>query len=193
MAKLYFRYSVMNSGKSLNLIAAVHSMRSKGIVVEVMKPTLDTRSTDIRSRALPTTTLTPTPIHPSSNIFQLISDMETKPSWLYVDEAQFLSAAQVDQLARIADDLDISVRCYGLRTDFRTHLFEGSKRLFEIADTFEELKTSCSCGRKAAVNARIGSDGQMITEGAQIDCGAEDKYTTMCRKCFMEKVGKLDK
>ena len=192
MAKLYFRYSVMNSGKSLNLIAAVHSMRSKGIVVEVMKPTLDTRSTDIRSRAL-STTIESTPIHPSSNIFQMISDMETKPSWIYVDEAQFLSAAQVDQLARIADDLDISVICYGLRTDFRTHLFEGSKRLFEIADTFEELKTSCSCGRKAAVNARIGSDGQIITEGAQIDCGAEDKYTTMCRKCFMEKIGKWDK
>ena len=192
MAKLCFRYSVMNSGKSLNLIAAVHSMRSKGIVVEVMKPTLDSRSTDIRSRALPTTTLTPTPIHPSSNIFQMISDMETKPSWIYVDEAQFLSTIQVDQLARIADDLDISVICYGLRTDFRTHLFEGSKRLFEIADTFEELKTSCSCGRKAAVNARIGSDGQIITEGAQIDCGAEDKYTTMCRKCFMEKIGKWE-
>ena len=77
----------MNSGKSLNLIAAVHSMRSKGIVVEVMKPTLDTRSTDIRSRALPTTTITPTAIHPSSNIFQMVSDMETKPSWIYVDEA----------------------------------------------------------------------------------------------------------
>ena len=183
----------MNSGKSLNLIAAVHSMRSKGIVVEVMKPTLDSRSTDIRSRALPSTPIASTPIHPLSDIFQMVSDMETKPSWIYVDEAQFLSAAQVDQLARIADDLDISVICYGLRTDFRTHLFEGSKRLFEIADTFEELKTSCSCGRKAAVNARIGSDGQIITEGAQIDCGAEDKYTTMCRKCFREKIGKLDK
>ena len=83
-------------------------MRSKGIVVEVMKPTLDSRSTDIRSRAL-STTLTPTPIFPDSDIFQMISDMETKPSWIYVDEAQFLSAAQVDQLARIADDLDISV------------------------------------------------------------------------------------
>ena len=193
MAKLCFRYSVMNSGKSLNLIAAVHSMRSKGIIVEVMKPTLDSRSTDIRSRALPSMPIASTPIFPESDIFQMISDMETKPSWIYVDEAQFLSAAQVDQLARIADDLDISVICYGLRTDFRTHLFEGSKRLFEIADTFEELKTSCSCGRKAAVNARIGSDGQIITEGAQIDCGAEDKYTTMCRKCFREKIGKWDK
>lgn len=109
------------------------------------------------------------------------------PGWLLIDEAQFLSAEQVDQLAMIVDDFGLNVICYGLRTDFRTHLFEGSRRLFEIADTIDEIKSTCSCGRKTIVNARIDSKGNIVTEGAQVEIGGNDRYMAVCRTCWRNK------
>lgn len=109
------------------------------------------------------------------------------PSWLLIDEAQFLSEEQVDQLARVVDDYGCNVVCYGLRTDFRTRLFEGSRRLFEIADSIEEVKSTCSCGRKTIVNARIDSKGDIVTEGAQVEIGGNDRYMAVCRKCWRNK------
>ncbi len=109
------------------------------------------------------------------------------PEWVLVDEAQFLSAVQVDDLARAVDDFGINVICYGLRTDFRTNLFEGSRRLFEIADTIDEVKSTCTCGRKTIVNARVNSRGEIITEGEVVEIGGNDKYVAVCRNCWRNK------
>ena len=111
----------------------------------------------------------------------------TLPEWVLVDEAQFLSAVQVDDLARAVDDFGINVICYGLRTDFRTNLFEGSRRLFESADTIDEVKSTCTCGRKTIVNARVNSRGEIITEGEVVEIGGNDKYVAVCRNCWRNK------
>jgi thymidine kinase len=109
------------------------------------------------------------------------------PEWILIDESQFLSEQQVDELARVVDDFGCNVMCYGLRTDFQSRLFEGSRRLFEIADSIDEVKSTCTCGRKTIVNARIDSKGDIITEGAQVEIGGNDKYMAVCRKCWRSK------
>jgi thymidine kinase len=111
----------------------------------------------------------------------------TFPEWILIDEAQFLSARQVDELAAVVDDFGANVVCYGLRTDFQSHLFEGSRRLFEIADTIDEVKSTCTCGRKTIVNARMDSNGDIITEGAQVEIGGNERYMAVCRKCWRNK------
>lgn len=129
-------------------------------------------------------------IYADTNLYELVRDMaddEPRPQWILVDEAQFLSADQVDQLARVVDDFGINVVCYGLRTDFRTSLFEGSRRLLEIADTIDEVKSTCSCGRKTIVNARVNSAGEIITEGAVVEIGGNDRYVAVCRRCWRNK------
>ena len=104
-----------------------------------------------------------------------------------MDECQFLTERQVDELTLISDVFNISVVCYGLRTDFQTKLFPGSKRLFELADKIEEIFSTCSvCGGKARINARIGSDGSVITEGEQVEVGGDDRYVSLCRDCFQD-------
>lgn len=107
--------------------------------------------------------------------------------WFLVDEAQFLSAAQVDQLSRLVDDFGTNVLCYGLRTDFQSRLFEGSRRLFEIADTIDEIKSTCNCGNKTIINARIDAEGNFVSEGAQVEIGGNDRYVSVCRKCWRNK------
>jgi thymidine kinase len=107
------------------------------------------------------------------------------PCWVLVDEAQFLSAKQVEQLGLVVDNLNINVMCYGLRTDFLSRMFEGSKRLMELADEIDEIKTSCSCGRKAIVNARF-HNGEITTEGEQIMIGGNETYVPLCRKCYFD-------
>lgn len=104
--------------------------------------------------------------------------------WFLIDEAQFLTADQVDQLSRIVDDFGSNVICYGLRTDFQSRLFEGSRRLFEIADTIDEIKSTCTCGHKTIVNARINSHGDFVYEGQQVEIGGNDRYIAVCRKCW---------
>ena len=118
---------------------------------------------------------------------ELFEETLDVPHWILVDEAQFLTASQVDQLAHIVDDFGCNVVCYGLRTDFLTNLFEGSRRLFEIADDVEEVKSTCTCGRKTIVNARIDSLGNIITEGEQVEIGGNDRYMAVCRKCWRNK------
>ena len=110
--------------------------------------------------------------------------------WILVDESQFLTGEQVDQLAKIVDELNINVMCYGLRTDFKTKLFDGSRRLFELADNIEEMKVSCKCGRKAIINARVDDNGNIVNDGEQIMTGGNERYITMCRKCYSELINK---
>lgn len=113
--------------------------------------------------------------------------------WILVDECQFLTKKQINQLSNIVDYLEINVLCYGLRTDFTSKVFEGSKRLLEIADDISEIKSSCSCGRKAIINARFDTDGQIIVSGEQILIGGNDMYVPLCRKCYKKAIDKLTK
>jgi thymidine kinase len=118
---------------------------------------------------------------------QMFENSQNVKDWILIDECQFLSTLQIDQLARIVDDYGVNVVCYGLRTDFQSHAFEGSKRLFELADTIEEIKSTCSCGRKTIINARIDSSGNIVTEGSQVEIGGDDKYVSLCRRCWRNR------
>lgn len=168
-----------------------HSFDERNVPHLCLKPMVDTRDgiDVIKSRVgIQKECLT---VDINDNIYDLISQYRTTsilegldvPKWILVDEAQFLTSEQVDNLAHIVDDYDINVMCYGLRTDFETKLFEGSKRLMEVADNIEEMKISCSCGNKAIVNARFDR-GNLITEGEQILIGGDDVYIPLCRKCY---------
>lgn len=186
MCKLVFYYGTMGSGKSLLLLAKAYNFEERGIPYRIYKSTVDTRNFGkIYSRALgerPCCT-----IEPKESFFEKEDWYNSDVKWLLVDEAQFLTPSQVDQLATIVDECGIDVICYGLRTDFQTHLFPGSQRLFEIADTFEEMKSQCSDGYKNIFNARIDSSGRLVTKGEQVEVGAEDKYMSMSRKMYFTK------
>jgi thymidine kinase len=186
----------MSSGKSLNLLSTAYNLEENNIQIMVLKPSLDTRDGEgvIRSRAgLERKCIM---IDEDVNLYKAIkayrnvlaSQLETL-KWVIVDEAQFLTEEQVDQLSDVVDFLDINVMCFGLRTDFQSHLFPGSKRLFEIADDLEEIKSSCECGeKKSSINARFDENGEIITEGSQVEIGGNDKYKAICRKCWKNKI-----
>lgn len=181
MCKLIFNYGTMNSGKSMLLLAKAYNFDERGIPYRIYKSSIDTRDEGvIHSRPIgdkPCCT-----IKPNESFFEKEDWYNTDAKWLLVDEAQFLTAEQVDDLVEIVDVCDINVICYGLRTDFQTHLFEGSKRLFEVADTFEEIKSQCEDGNKNIFNARIGKNGDIITDGEQVQVGAEDCYKSVSRQ-----------
>lgn len=185
----------MGSGKSLQLLATAHNFQEKKIPFIILKSEIDDRDGQdvIHSRALGDRECVT--IKKTTNLHKLISTMVNinnvmyKPrlKWILVDESQFLTKEQVDQLAAVVDKFDISIMCYGLRTDFQTNLFEGSKRLFEVADTLIEIKSSCECDGKTIFNARIDDKGDVIVDGEQIEVGGDDRYISMCRKCYYEK------
>lgn len=186
----------MNGGKSLNLLSTAYNLEENDIQIMVLKPSLDTRDGEgvIHSRAgLERKCIM---VDGDMNLYKAIkayrnvlaSQLETL-KWVIVDEAQFLTEEQVDQLSDVVDFLDINVMCFGLRTDFQSHLFPGSKRLFEIADDLEEIKSSCECGeKKSSINARFDENGEIITEGSQVEIGGNDKYKSICRKCWKNKI-----
>ena len=196
MSKLYFIQSPMNGSKSALLLMKAHSFEERGIPFICMKPSIDNREgvDFIYSRiGIKRECIT---IDPDDNIFNIVNDIialidktnDRLPQWILVDECQFFTAKQIEQLTKIVDDLGINVMCYGLRTDFNTHLFEGSKRLLELADDIDEIKISCSCGRKAIINARVNDDGYVITDGEQILIGGNDRYIPLCRKCYSDAI-----
>ena len=187
MAKLYFRHGTVSSAKTLNLLAVAHNYRTQGKQVVLIKPALDDRfgSEMIRSRA---------GIEQAADI-KVLADTQINRkefqgvSCILVDEAQFLSAAVVEQLRDLAVDMNIPVICYGLRADFRTKLFEGAARLFELADSIEEIKTTCAfCNRKAVTNLKH-LNGVATLSGPAIDLGAEEKYFPACYACYKEQHG----
>lgn len=189
IGKLYFRYGTMGSAKTAMLLTTAYNFEERGMSYLCMKPATDTREADsvIRSRiGIERHCLW---IYADTDLYALVAEMEEeeRPEWILIDEAQFLSARQVDQLAMVVDNFACNVVCYGLRTDFKTHLFEGSRRLFEVADSIDEVKSTCSCGRKTIVNARIDSNGEIITEGQQVEIGGNDRYMSVCRKCWTNK------
>jgi thymidine kinase len=186
MAKLYFRYGTVGSAKTLNLLAVAHSYSQQEKRVIVMKPALDDRFGYgvVKSRAglereadillEPTTLL-------NQGEFQGVS-------CVLVDEAQFLSRTVIDQLRALASEIDVPVICYGLRSDFRTELFEGARRLFELADEITEIKTTCFfCNRRALFNLKL-VNGKPTVYGPSIELGAEEKYLPACAGCYTEKL-----
>jgi thymidine kinase len=185
----------MGSAKTLKLLTMAYNFEENGIPFMVLKPEIDTRDGEavISSRVgLQRECATVSPI---DDIFAAVSAYNnmmlstlSKLEWILVDECQFLTEKQIDQLARIVDELEIDVMCFGLRADFESKVFPGSKRLFEIADTIEEVKCRCSCGRKAIVNARFDENKQIVTSGEQIMVGGNDIYKPLCRKCWNKLV-----
>jgi len=189
-SRLVFNYGSMSSGKSLNLLIKAHNLDEKGIPILVIKPSIDTReeAAVVRSRiGIERPCIL---VDKKMNLFNLaIKNRFCRI--ILVDECQFLTPQQVDQLAKVVDTIGINVICYGLRTDFKSRLFAGSKRLFEIADSIEELKSYCDCGKKAIINARFDSSGNMIVDGEQIVIGGDDTYRAICRECFFNNLNKL--
>ena len=189
--KLYFRYGTMGSAKTALLLTTAYNFEERGIEYLCMKPVIDTREAKNVIRSRIGIERECRWIYHDTNLYDLVKDIYRETGkvieWFLVDEAQFLTEAQVDQLSRVVDDFGSNVVCYGLRTDFKTHLFEGSRRLFEIADTIDEIKSTCNCGHKTIVNARIDANGDFVEEGAQVEIGGDDRYVAVCRKCWRNK------
>lgn len=195
MAKLYFKYGTMSSAKTALLLINAHQFQERNIPFICLKPSVDNRDGDSVIKSRVGIQRECVMIDTNTNIFEcikihtevMLASLREKVRCVLIDECQFLTPEQVDQLAKVVDDLDVDVMCFGLKTDFQTKLFDGSKRLFEICDDFEEIKTRCACGKKASINARIDIDGNIISDGEQIVIGGDDKYMPMCRKCFLKK------
>lgn len=197
MAKLYFNHAPMESGKSALLLIEACNFEKRDIGFLCMKPSIDDRENTEKICSRIGIEKDCFSIHPNYDIYKIIKEIVSQKKtdnqqlqWILVDESQFLTSEQVEQLRAIVDDFGINVLCYGLRTDFQTHLFEGSKRLFELADDIDEMKISCSCGRKAIFNARFNENGELVTSGEQILIGGEDKYKPMCSKCYRKEISK---
>lgn len=186
--KLYFRYGTMGSAKTALLLTQAYNFEERGMNYVCLKPVVDTREKNNVIRSRIGIERECQWIYADTDLYTLAQELFEKSmsiiDWFLVDESQFLTTQQVDQLARVVDDFGSNVICYGLRTDFRTKMFEGSRRLFEVADTIDEIKSTCSCGRKTIVNARIDANGDFVQEGAQVEIGGDDRYIAVCRKCW---------
>ena len=188
MAKLYFKFGAMGSSKTAQALITKYNYEENDMKVGLLKPSADTRdgAAVIRSRiGLEAVCEIATP---STDIYLRYQEgYHGKCHVIIVDECQFLTVEQIDQLRAIVNDFSVPVLCFGLRTDFQTHLFPGSRRLMELADCIEEIKTMCDCGCKATVNARI-NDGYIVTEGAQVVLGGNDSYIAMCHRCYIQGI-----
>ncbi|CAN0027597.1 unnamed protein product [Chrysoparadoxa australica] len=191
MAKLYFHYSTMNAGKSTVLLQAAHNYRERGMEPYLLTAQLDHRAGTghIASRIgidAPADTFGPT-----EDLFAKLAARQTQGplACVFVDEAQFLSEAQVWDLARAVDDLNLSVMCYGLRVDFQGKLFPGSSTLLALADEMREVRTICHCGKKATMVIRQGPDGAAIKDGEQVQIGGNETYVSLCRRHWRQAVG----
>ena len=188
MAKLYFKYGAMGSSKTAQALITKYNYEENDMKVWLLKPGADTRdgANILRSRI---GLQAEVEIAASeTDIYQRFRDgFAGDCNAVIVDECQFLTPEQIDQLRAIVDDYNVPVMCFGLRTDFQTKLFPGSMRLMEMADCIEEIKTMCDCGAKATVNARI-NDGYIVTEGAQVVLGGNDCYIAMCHRCYMNGI-----
>lgn len=191
MAKLYFFYGAMNSGKTTRILQCNYNYEEKGMRAVIMKPATDTKGNDKIVSRIGATKKVDYLIKQNENIFDLIVNEYGHVDLILVDEAQFLTTRQVNQLMDIVIDLDIPVMCYGLRTDFKGNSFPGARRLLDIAHELTEIKTICDCGKKAMFNVRL-INGKVVTEGESvaIDGEGEITYTVACAKCFRMKTRK---
>ncbi|MBR4058788.1 MAG: thymidine kinase [Lachnospiraceae bacterium] len=183
MAKLYFKYGAMGSSKSAQALITKFNYEERGMKVWLLKPATDNRDgveviqsrIGLREEA--------DALKPEDSLLTRFKALQ-RVDVVITDESQFFTEEQIDDLRYIVDNYDIPVLCFGLRTDFRTKLFPGSLRLFEVADSISEMKTICSCGNKAIVNARINSEGKVLSEGEQVFIGGNESYIAMCHKCW---------
>jgi thymidine kinase len=191
MAKLYFYYSAMNAGKSTTLLQASYNYLERGMQTLLFAPKIDTRfeTTLVYSRiGLKKDAI------PFSNTFDFFTFIEEKKNimnnlkCILVDEAHFLTKAQVAQLTEVATELSLPVLCYGLRSDFLAEPFEGSKYLLAWAEELIEIKTICNCGRKATMNMRIDANGNPVTAGNQVQIGGNESYVSQCMKCYKQSI-----
>ena len=188
MAKLYFKYGAMGSSKTAQALITKYNYEENDMSVWLMKPGTDTRDGKNVVRSRIGLEAAAQVIAPDMDIYQIYkAQYDGKVDAVIVDECQFFTVAQIDQLRAIVDDFNVPVMCFGLRTDFLTRLFPGSMRLMEVADTIQEVKTICDCGAKATVNARV-SDGYIVTEGAQVFLGGNDAYIAMCHRCYIRGI-----
>jgi len=192
MAQLYFYYSAMNAGKSTALLQSAHNYRERGMNAVIFTAKMDDRFGIGKVTSRIGIQAEAALFDPESDLFEQVSKMhdERPIDCLLLDEAQFLTRAQVDQLARIVDGKKIPVLCYGIRTDFLGELFSGSARLLAIADKLTELKTVCDCGKKATMVVRFNEDGIASSEGDQVQIGGNDTYVSMCRRHYYEALEK---
>ena len=187
MAKLYFKYGSMGSSKTAQALITKYNYEENGMRVWLIKPAADNRDGAIILKSRVGLQAPAEVVAPTADICAMFEERD-EPDVIIVDECQFMSFAQIDQLRDIVDTKNIPVICFGLRTDFQSKLFPGSHRLFEVADTISEIKSICDCGAKATTNARIDSEGYIVTEGAQLFIGGNDSYVAMCHKCWIRNI-----
>ena len=189
MAKLYFKYGAMGSSKTAQALITKYNYEENDLKVWLIKPSADTRDGKqvLRSRIGLEAEVEVIP--PDMDILARFDETRRGScNVIIVDECQFLTEQQIDELRAIVNDRNVPVMCFGLRTDFQTKLFPGSRRLMELADEIQEIKTMCDCGAKATVNARIDASGHIITQGAQVVLGGNDSYIAMCHKCYVRGI-----
>ena len=187
MAKLYFKYGAMGSSKTATALITKYNYEERGMKVWLIKPAADQRDGVFTLKSRIGLTAEAESVSPEKDICELYKNRE-RADVIIVDECQFMTTSQIDQLRWLVDREDLPVLCFGLRTDFRTQLFPGSRRLFELADSITEIKTICDCGRKATTNARISPEGYVLTEGDQVFLGGNDSYIAMCHKCYQDYI-----
>ena len=188
MAKLYFKYGAMGSSKTASALITKFNYEERGMKVWLIKPATDTRDGDDVIKSRIGLAATCRAIDKSEDVFEVFKNEALGVDAIICDECQFFTPENIDQLRRIVDELNVPVLCFGLRTDFLTKLFPGSMRLFEVADSIAEIKTICSCGKKASVNARIDENGKIVTKGSQVMLGGNDSYIAMCHKCYKKGI-----
>ena len=187
MAKLYFKYGAMGSSKSAQALITRFNYEELGLRVWLIKPSVDTRDGAELIHSRIGLEAVAQVITPEQDILELYA-AAGRHDVIIADEAQFFTAEQIDGLRTLVDRDDLPVLCFGLRTDFLTHFFPGSRRLMELSDSLTEIKTICACGRKATVNARLDQNGHIITQGDQVFLGGNDSYIAMCHKCWKDKI-----
>ena len=189
MAKLYFKYGAMGSSKTAQALITKYNYEENDLRVWLIKPSADTRDGQQILRSRIGLAATVEVISPEADVYAIFGERKAgKCDVIIVDECQFMTPEQIDQMRAIVNDYNVPVMCFGLRTDFQTHLFPGSLRLMEVADTIQEIKTICDCGAKATVNARIDGNGHIVTQGEQVVLGGNDSYIAMCHKCYVRGI-----
>ena len=189
MAKLYFKYGAMGSSKTAQALITKYNYEENDLNVWLIKPSADMRDGNGILRSRIGLEAPVQMIAPEMDVYALFCrEQKDRCDVIIVDECQFMTPKQIDELRAIVNDFNVPVMCFGLRTDFQTKLFPGSLRLMEVADTIQEIKTICDCGAKATVNARIDAAGYILTQGEQVVLGGNDSYIAMCHKCYVRGI-----